>query len=199
MKLYYANASPYARKVRLTIIEKGLSDKVETHLCNPFDEPAELIAANPLGKIPTLITDVGVALYDSRVICEYLDTFETDVELIPKTSKPHWQVKQWEALADGIMDAAYNIVMERKRPTEEQSKAAIVCWSGEIKRTVEAANRTITTLPTSLTLAHLALAAALGYLAFRLADLNWQNGQEALASWYNAFAVRPSMVSTQPK
>ena len=199
MKLYYANASPYARKVRILIAEKELIEHVEQQLCNPFDDSPELIKANPLGKIPVLITDNGTAFYDSRVICEYLDNLSENTNLIPTSGELHWLVRRWEALADGIMDASYNIVMERKRSPDEQSPQAMERWQTGIMRAIDQANHDVNRLPSSISLAQISLGAALGYLDFRLPDIDWKSNGEKLAAWYNEFSERASMKNTRPK
>ncbi|HHS84345.1 MAG TPA: hypothetical protein ENK38_05385, partial [Gammaproteobacteria bacterium] len=96
MKLFYSKTSPYSRKVRLVIHEKGLQQAITSVVCNPFDEVPELEAANPLGKVPTLIMDDGASLYDSPVICAYLDTLTPD-RLIPESGRERWNVLRWEA------------------------------------------------------------------------------------------------------
>jgi len=197
MKLFYAHTSPYSRKVRLLLLEKGL--KIEEQLCNPFDDTEELKAANPLGKIPTLIIDDGTALYDSRVICEYLDSLDAKIRLIPELDMPRWHVRRWEALADGILDAAYNIVMERRRSSSEQSPQAVVNWQASISTALDHVNGDLNNLPLSISLAQLALGVSLGYLDFRLPELYWRNGRERLAEWYVNFENRASMMSTRPK
>jgi len=198
MQLLYSKTSPYSRKVRVVILEKELHEKVDQQLCNPFDDTLALKAINPLGKIPTLITDEGTPLYDSRVICEYLDGF-SGVRLIPESGLPRWQVRRWEALADGIVDAAYNVVMEERRPANEQSSDAILRWQAAITRAVDQANVDATQLPSSISLANIALATALGYLDFRLNVLNWRADRTELANWYQNFAQRTSMIETRPE
>ncbi len=209
MKLFYANASPYSRKVRMVVIEKGLTSRVETVLVDPFgnensNENQELIAANPLGKIPTLLLDSGSALYDSPVICHYLDDFNNSPYLIPDDETQRLDVLRWEALADGIMDAAYNMVMERRRPSEEQSASWMARWSAEIQRALEYVDNHLDELSEELSLAHIALGTAIGYLDFRLSTLLYDSAcpQVAIApnvlSWYQAFQTRPAMQATRP-
>jgi len=198
MKLFYSKTSPYSRKVRITILEKGLADQVEHILCNPFDEAVELKALNPLGKIPTLVLDDARVVYDSPVICEYLDTLNTHGELVPSSNDARLLVNTWQALADGIIDASYNIVMEGRRDESERSQDCIERWKGSIVDSLKQIERQITTLPDDTTMAQISLAAALGYLDFRLSYLEWRNGQANTAAWYEVFAKRASMVTTQP-
>ena len=198
MKLFYSKTSPYSRKVRMMIHEKGLQQAITSVTCNPFDEVPELGAANSLGKVPTLILDDGSSLYDSPVICAYLDTL-TPGRLIPESGRERWNVLRSEALCDGILDATYNIVMERRRDTQEQSAGWIVQWKSQVSRSLDHIEASIGMLPNQVTLAHLALGAALGYLDFRLSDLGWRSQCPALAAWYGDFSVRDAMQNTRPE
>jgi len=198
MKLFYTNTSPYSRKVRITLLEKGLDGDVEYILCNPFEDAAELKSFNPLGKIPTLVLDDDRVVYDSPVICEYLDTLNTNGELVPSSNDARLLVNTWQALADGIVDASYNIVMEGRRDESERSLGSIERWKSSIVDSLKQIERQIGTLPDEITMAQISLAAALGYLDFRLSYLEWRNGQANTAAWYEIFAQRPSVVETQP-
>lgn len=199
MKLYYSNTSPYSRKVRLVIIEKGLNENIEQIPCNPFSDPVDLHEANPLGKIPTLITDEGTALYDSPVICEYLDTLSSEPKLIPASGTLRWQVQKWQALTDGIIDLAYNIVMERRRPQNEQSPDNLKRWQTAIVRAIAQTEIDVNQLPDTLSIAQLGLGACLGYLDFRLPEIDWREGRGNLARWYENFSKRESMIDTRPE
>ena len=198
MKLFYSKSSPYSRKVRLVILEKGLQKTITSVACNPFDVSPELEAANPLGKVPTLIMDDGTSLYDSPVICAHLDTLTHD-RLIPESGKERWNILCWEALCDGMLDATYNIVMERRRDAQEQSPSWIEQWKSQVSRSLVHMEADINTLPAYVSLAQLALGAALGYLDFRLSDFDWHNQHPALAAWYDAFSERDAMRNTRPE
>ncbi len=199
MRLYYSETSPYARKVRLVVREKHLGDRVQELVSNPFDEAPELTAANPLGKVPTLVLDDGDSLFDSPLLCAYLDSLSPEPRLIPEAGPERWQVLRWEALSDGILDAAYYLVMERRRPQGENSLDWMQRWIKEIGRSLNQVETQIGGLPSELSLAQIALASALGYLDFRLPDLAWRGGREGSAAWYQGFAERPSMQETWPK
>lgn len=204
MKLYYSNTSPYSRKVRLVAREKGLESKVEEILVNPFgDDKGGLIAANPLGKIPTLVLENGIALYDSPVICEYLNGLRDSPLLIPATS--HKSAERlttlcWQATADGMTDAAYNLVMESRRAEEDQSQQWITNWSTEITRVLVYVESRINELndfdTKNTTLAHLALASAVSYLDFRLPEILNESAGSNTMEWYESFKTRPSMQAT---
>jgi len=198
MKLFYSTTSPYSRKVRLVIHEKGLQQAITSVACNPFDQVPELEAANPLGKVPTLVLDDGGSLYDSPVICAYLDSL-TPGRLIPESGRERWSVLRWEALCDGMLDATYNIVMERRRDTQKQSAASIAQWKSQVSRSLDHIETGIDTLPDQVTLAQLALGAALGYLDFRLSDLDWRSRCPTLVAWYGDFYIRDAMQNTRPE
>jgi glutathione S-transferase len=203
MKLYYSKTSPYARKVRLVIHEKGLQEQVEGILVSPFDDYLELRKFNPLGKIPTLLLDDGEVLFDSPVICHYLDSISASVSLIPDDNR--WNILRWEALADGMTDSLYNLVMERRRPAEEQSSSWIAHWAGDVQRCLQEAERRLGELDNEVTLAHLALGAAVGYVDFRAPELLYENDCPQVAycpkllTWYERFGTRSSMLATKPE
>ncbi len=198
MKLFYSKTSPYSRKVRLVIHEKGLNQAVTCVACNPFDNTSDLQAENPLGKVPTLILEDGTSLYDSPVICEYLDTL-TAGRLIPESGLERWTVLRWQALCDGILDAAYNIVMERRRSAEEQSADWITQWETQIRRSLDVVQESLDTLPGRVSLAQLSLGSSLAYLDFRLSELGWRDQHPELTAWHEDFSRRDAMQSTQPE
>lgn len=201
MKLYFANTSPYARKARMTVIEKALEDRVEAIFQNPFDDSPELKTANPLGKVPALVTDTGEAIFDSRVICAYLDTLVGRPRLYP-TGDALWSARVGETMADGILDAAFATVMERRRPEAQQSSDWIGRWRASLDRTFTAIEAELakggSRFDGDLTIAHIALGAALGYLDFRLPDIDWRTGNDHLAAWYHTFSTRDAMQRTAP-
>ena len=127
MKLFYSASSPFARKVRVAAREKGLAGSLEEVECNPFADPAELRRHNRLGKVPTLVTG-ELVLYDSPVICEYLDLRKDGHRLIPTSGSDRWRVLRAQALADGMMDIAVQLTLERRRAAAEQSASAQQRW-----------------------------------------------------------------------
>lgn len=199
MLLFYSNTSPYSRKVRMVINEKRLNERIELKLCNPFEEAPALRQANPLRRVPTLVTDDGYPLYDSPVICEYLDSLIRENRLIPESGMGRWEILRWEALADGILDAAYNVVMEHRRPKSEQSTDWVQRWEEEIIRAIQQAECDLDSMPKHITLAQIGLGSALGYLDFRLPEISWQESHPGVAGWYEEFRTRPSMVNTLPE
>lgn len=209
MKLYYSTTSPYSRKVRLFIIEKSLESQVEEIIVNPFlDETASsdnkaLMTANPLSKVPTLVIDNGEAVFDSTVICHFLADLSEPSILIPVEKKQRTEVLRWEATVTGLTNAAYNLVMERKRPVNEQSSKWMSTWSADILRTLDYIEKHIDEIGSNVSLAHLALASAISYLDFRLPTILYESGCPQIAvcpnvlTWYEMFKTRPSMQATQ--
>lgn len=200
MKLYFSNASPYARKVRMVIAEKRLEPLIEMTPVDVYADPPELLEANPLGKLPALVTDDGFSLYDSPVICAYLDAHPQarGERLLPGSGRERWMVLRAEALGDGLMDLGLALMGERRKPEGETSPTSAKRWRGQLLRALDAAPRTLSTLPEAVTLGHLAIAAALGYLDFRHADLNWREGRAELRAWFDGIASRPSIAATAP-
>jgi glutathione S-transferase len=197
MKLYYTNTSPYARKVRMVLIAKGLEDRLEQVFQNPFEENLSLTDANPLGKVPVLITDDDVT-FDSSAICAYLDTLVPQSRLYPEGAKI-WPVLTGEAIADGVIDAAFALVMERRRDAQQRSPMWLDRWQTSILRTVDALEIELARPSRwvgDLTIAQIALGAALGYLDFRLADIDWRAERPRLASWLQSFSEHAVMQAT---
>lgn len=198
MKLFYSTSSPYSRKARLTIQFKQLEVQVEQIVCNPFIENPEETHQNPLGKVPTLLLNDGTLIYDSPVICEYLDTLSAVYQLYPIDFSQRFQVKVIEALGDGILDAAYNIVMEKRRPDGESSRTEIKKWREEIDRSLQEAEKVISKLNSEITLAHISMYCMLGYLSFRLPEIAWQNSK-TMSDWFAHFEQQnPSIENTTP-
>lgn len=198
MQLFYANASPYARKVRVVAIEKNLQQHIQLHACVPTDNPPALVQANPLGKVPALVQDNGFVLYDSPVICEYLDTLNPQPQLIPEHGDARWLVLRAQALADGLLDTAVAQVYEARRPETERSPSIVARWHTQMLRAVVEMESQLPTLPHALNLGHIAFACALGYLDLRFTSVDWRASHPQLADWFAEFSQRESMRNTQP-
>lgn len=199
MKLRYSPASPYVRKVSVVAIETGLEARIE---CVPTDVRApngDFYRANPLGKVPVLVTEGGESLYDSPVICEYLDSLHDGLKLFPPAGGPRWTALRRQALADGIMDAAVLIRMETLRPNGEQSLSWIARQQEKIGRGLDALEDEATTLAGACTIGHIAIGCALGYVGLRLPHFDWRSGRFELARWFDAFSTRASMAATVPQ
>ncbi|MEL7114546.1 MAG: glutathione S-transferase [Pseudomonadota bacterium] len=198
MQLYYSPASPYVRKVCVVLHEVGQFDAVE--LLHPLPNPADtshVEAANPLGKLPTLVRPDGPALYDSRVICRYLDT-TFNGGLYPDGQL--WDVLTLEATADGILDAALLMVYEGRFRPEDMVYAPWVDrqW-GKVARALDVLEtRWMSHLAGPLHMGQIAVGCALGYLDLRHGDRDWRAGRPALAAWSASFGERASMAATVP-
>lgn len=200
MRLYSSPTTPFGRKVMVLLHETGLLTRVEIVQVSgtPLDAGSLPVAQNPLGKIPALDRDDGPAIYDSRVICRYLDDL-AKTGLYPAGPKL-WEVLTLEATADGILDAALLMVYEsRMRPEDKQFPAWLDGQWVKIARALDAVESDWTGhLSAPLDMAQIALACALGYLDFRLDARNWRAGRPKLAEWAMHFAQRPSMQATKP-
>ena len=200
MKLLASLTSPYARKVRIAIAEK----KIEYELVevSPWVAGTSVPDYNPLGKVPVLILDDGTALYDSRVIVEYLDTVSPVSRLIPEPSRQRIAVKRWEALADGICDAAVAIVLERKRPAQQQSAESLERQQQKVDRGLAEFANELGDRPwcsgEAYTLADIATGCALGYLDLRHPAVGWRAEYPSLVKLAEKLAKRHSFQDTVP-
>ena len=198
MKLFYSKTSPYARKVLVTAMEKGLCGQLDLVVCDPHGLDEELLAVNPLHRVPTLVREDGPALYDSPVICEWLDAQAETPQLIPPAGPERWAVLKGQALADGIMDDAVANVMESRRPEGRQSLEQTAVRTEALLRSARTLEADLSEWPDSLNLAHIAAGCALAYLDFRLPGLGWRDGNPALSAWFEGFARLPAMKATLP-
>jgi len=200
MKLLYSPASPYARKVLVLAHETGLIDRiaVTAATASPTGSAAEVAAHNPLGKIPALVLEDGTALYDSRVICEYLDGLSDGPHLFP-AGAARWDALTRQALADGLLDAALLTRYERVlRPEERRWDAWDAGQIGKITAALDRFEALAADLP-ALDIGTVAMACALGYLDLRFSDLAWRDGRPALAAWFAVVEREPAMAATVPK
>lgn len=200
LKLYHSVTSPFVRKVNVLLAESGLADRVtlETVSGTPLATGTLPTHANPLGKVPALELDDGRVLYDSRVICRYLDTLAGG-RFYP-SGEALWDVLVLEATADGIMEAGVLMVYEvRLRPEAQRSPDWTQAQWAKIARGLDVLERQwLDALNGPLTMGQIALGAALGYLDFRHAARDWRQGHPGLAAWEAGFAARPSMLATRP-
>lgn len=196
MKLLYTPRSPYARKVRVAAIEKGINlELVSEDLVN---KSPVLVKANPLGKIPTLILDNGQIIFDSPVICEYLDCLKPKPALIPKDLEKRFAVLTLAAAADGLMDVTVAMFMEKVRHPNDFNAAFIVANEVTVRRCF-AYFETQTAQLEELNIASIGLASAIGYLNFRMSRLWAAADYPKLARWYEEFSERASMRETVPR
>lgn len=199
MQLIFSGASPFARKVNVIRHETGMVDDIELAevMTTPVSTPSQVRAANPVGKIPALIRQDGPALYDSRVICRYLDD-RAGAGLYPADSL--WEVLTLEATADGLMDAAVLMVYEgRVRPDHLVYSDWVEAQWGKVCGALDALNdRWMSHLSGPLNMGQIAVGCALGYLDFRHGDRNWRQGRGDLDDWYAVFSQRDAMKATAP-
>jgi glutathione S-transferase len=197
MKLYYSPTSPYVRKVMACAIARGLEGRIQLVPTNPHASPADLVAANPTSKVPCLITDDGLSLYDSPVICEFLDSLGDAPGLFPVSSAARWRALKFQAMGDGILDAAVPCRGELGRPKEAARDAAIARHKAAMFRTVGALEADPP--HRHVDVGSIAVACALGYLDFRYGSDPWRPGHPKLAAWYEEFARNPAIARTAPK
>ncbi|QWD62861.1 glutathione S-transferase C-terminal domain-containing protein [Polynucleobacter sp. MWH-UH25E] len=201
MKLIYSPTSPYVRKVRIVFLEKKVDIDLETNSVWAAD--TNITTYNPLGKVPCLVLDDGEAIQDSRVIAEYADALSPVSKLIPTDHRERATVKTWEALADGLVDASILARLEKTwRPANEQSQAWIDRQIGKVhaalRQMSEQLGENAWCFGNQITLADIAVGCALGYLAFRFPEIQWQSQYPNLDRLYQKLLQRPSFKETEP-
>jgi glutathione S-transferase len=199
LKLYYSPTSPFARKIRIALIELGLDHELEHVTFNPYEAGEEFWAINPLSKVPTLVTREGVALPDSRVILDYVRTLGDALEG-EGGSANLWPNRRRQQLADGLLDAAVVANLEQRREPQLVSKNWFDRQTAAVTRALAELERDASTLRTShaITPLEISVAVALAYLDLRLAPLQWRDKNPRLASWYEVISQRPSLRQTEP-
>ncbi len=201
MKLYATPTSPFVRKVLVTAHELGLAERIEPVLLRPSPTQADptLSRENPLNKIPALVRDDGASLYDSPVICEYLDALAGGGRLLPSAGDARWEVLRTQALADGILDAAILVFYERaQRPKELHWGLWLDGQTQKAQQGLDALEALADGFTEAPDLGQIAAACALGWLAFRAPFGDVLGSRPRLAAWYGRFAARPSMTATAP-
>jgi glutathione S-transferase len=201
MKLHHNAASPFGRKVMAVAIETGLAERIEPvdRMMTPVSPDGALCADNPLGKIPCLVTDDGLTLYDSRVICEHLDSLHQGPRMFPASGAARWTALRRQALGDGIMDAGVLTRYETfLRPDALRWDQWILNQKQKFRRGLDALEAEAAHLDVA-DIGTIAIACALGYIDFRFAGEDWRAGRPRLAAWLEQFAKRPSIAGTAPK
>jgi len=201
MKLLGSVPSPYTRKVRIVLAEKKIDCDFEVADVNPPDNPVN--ALNPLGKVPTLLLDDGTALFDSRVIVEFLDSASPISRLIPDDNRERFAVRRWEALADGSLDAGLLIRYESLRPKRERSKAWADKQTGKLARGLALIAADLADRPwchgDRYTLADIAVGCCLGWVEFRKpGGIEWRGEYANLERYYDKLMERPAFADTAP-
>jgi len=203
MKLIGAITSPFVRKVRAVMAEKKLDYQFVEE--NVWAADSKITESNPLGKVPCLVMEGGEALFDSRVIVEYVDTLSPVGKLIPGLGRERAEVKTWEALADGLIDAALLARLEATwvgRKEGERSQEWIDRQLGKITASIKAMSQGLADKPycvgIHLSLADIAVGCALGYLDFRFPEIDWREGHANLSKLQDKLGLRQSFIDTQP-
>jgi glutathione S-transferase len=204
MKLIGSVTSPYVRKVRVVLAEKRLDYRFQIE--DAWADDAAIASANPLGKVPCLIMDAGEAMFDSRVIVEYLDTLSPVGKLIPQQGRERAEVKTWEALADGVMDAGQAWRMEAvwaHRAESERSQAWMGRQRGKVLAGLAAMSKGLGDKPycsgVHLSLSDIAVGCALGWIGCRFPEIDWRGDHPRLAKLYDKLMLRASFADTQPQ
>ena len=198
MRLYLSTGSPFARKCRVVVREKGLLDRVEeVALAFPYKEGEEFLAANPIGQVPALIAEDGLAITNSPMICAYLDSIGAGPRLLAVEGPDHWRVRRMETLADGILEMTVKLVLESRRPEAERSATWSGYWNDGLSRGLDQAEAQVPP-DGPLDLGRIALAVAALYVDFRRPDLDWRASRPRLAAFADAMDQRPSFAETRP-
>lgn len=202
MQLRFSPTSPFVRKVRITAIEAGLQDQIEHITTDPWSAETDLGQTNPLGKVPCLMTDDGTALYDSPVICEYLDSLNTGTKLFPEDSSVRFKTLALTAAGDGMTDAGVLHLMESVRRPQEFKWD---WWSDRqlttMKRCMAVLNIAAPLMATTdgpITIAEVAAGSGLGWVDLRFPDMDWRSDNPALTDWFAKISERPSFKETEP-
>ncbi len=199
MKLRYSPLSPFVRKVTVTLIETGLDDKVERIPTDVWNPETDIAEDNPLGKIPTLILDDGGVLYDSPVICEYLDSLHDGDKLFPASGPARWRALRLLALGDGMSEAGILRLLESRRPEELQFEKWTNRQTAVVFRALDALEAGMDELEAGFGIGQIAVACPLGWFDFRFPDLGWRTDHPGLADWFEGVSERPSIMQTVPK
>jgi len=200
VKLHWSSRSPFVRKVMIFAHECGLAERFDcvrtpVAMTNPN---LELLKTNPLGKIPTLVLDDGTALYDSTVICEYLDSLHDGRKLFPAEGAARWTALRRHALGNNLMDNLMLWRNEQLRPQPQQSPEMLAAFELKVRNAVTALDREAGELTaTPVDIGHVAIGCALGYADFRFASLGWRDGHHRLSAWFDSFNQRPAMLATR--
>lgn len=198
MLLHWSPRSPYVRKVMITAHELGLGERLECvrTVVSPFKPADELFEDNPMNKLPTLVLDDGTALFDSRVICEYLDTLHAGPKLFPAAGPERFVTLRDQALGDGLLDIAMMRLIERLKPADQRSPEIIESNERKTRATLDRLEADVSRLTgRPYDIGHIAIGTALGYLDFRFGDDRWREGRGRLADWHAQFNARPAVLA----
>jgi glutathione S-transferase len=201
MKLYWSPRSPFVRKVMVCAYELGIAERIDRirALVSLTQTNADVLEVNPVGRIPALVLDNGDVLYDSHVICEYLDAEYGDSRLFPRVKAARWDALRRLALADGMLETSILWRAERSRPAAQQPAEMLAAFDRKIATALAALERDSARLhEDQVDIGDLAIGCALAYLDFRFPELDWRARHERIAAWFESFDRRPSMQQTIP-
>ena len=201
MKLHWSPRSPFVRKVMIVAHEVGVVDRIDCvrTVAAMMKPHPELMRDNPLSKLPAMVLDDGTVLYDSPVICEYLDHLHDGPKLFPAPFAERMTALRRQALGDGLLDALLLWRGELSRPAEQQSQPYLKSFSVRNEATLASLERETPALEASAwSIGHIAIGCAVAYLDFRFAERQWRNDFPKLAAWHATFAARPSVRATEP-
>jgi glutathione S-transferase len=201
VKLRYSPGSPYVRKVTVVAHETGLDAKIERvpTSVSPIKPSADYQKEQPLSKVPCLVLDNGEALYDSPVICEYLDSLHAGAKMFPPSGPARWTALRRQATGDGILDAAILLRYELLRPENIRWSEWTTGQMAKVQGGLAALEAEADKFGATVDIGTITIGCALGYLDFRFPDLGWRKTCPKLAKWYEGFSARPSMKATVPQ
>ena len=202
MKLYWSPRSPFVRKVMVCAHELGIAERIQKiyTLVSSSEVNADMLRVNPLGRIPALVTDEGTVLYDSVVICEYLDAIDGRSRLFPGAGDRRWDILRRHALANGMLEMLVLGHSERSRSLSQQSAQTLAAFERKVGTALDAAEiESPAPEDVGIDIGHVTLGVALGYLDFRFTDINWRAAHPRLARWFETFGARASMQQTKPE
>ena len=197
MKLYITTPSPFARKVRIVAREKGLSERVEEIVVDPYANAPELLATNPVVQVPTLIAEDGLPLTDSPVIAEYLDAMGAGPRLLPAEGAERLRVKRLETLANAALEMGVKLVLEKRRPEAERSPSWMERWTVNMGRALDALEAAAPSAE-DFNMGVLSAGIAVSWISFRHPDYDWKTGRPQLVALQAALEQRPSFQATAP-
>ena len=198
MRLYMSIASPFVRKCRVVLREKGLKDRVEEIALDFPYKAADYTAVNPVGQVPALVLDDGTVFTNSPVISDYLDRLGSGPRLLPPEGEAHWRTRRLEALGDQINEMAVKVIMESRRPEGERSPTWTGFWREGLVRALDVAEANAPE-PDALDLGAITLAIATTYAGFRYPELAWREGRPRLSALNDALEARESFRETYPR
>ena len=198
MKLYITTPSPFARKVRIVAHEKGLADRIEEVVVDPYANAPELLGTNPVVQVPTLVAEDGLPLNDSPVIAQYLDMIGTGPTLMPTQTESWLKIKRLETLGNQALEMGVKLVLEKRRPENERSASWIERWTANMGRALDALEAE--NLDASdINLGTITAAIAVTWIGFRHPDYDWKTGRPKLVAFQQAMEERDSFKQTYPR